>query len=111
MVIVYLCGLSGRGIAPSLFNSQPANPDILPEENIREDPELEAVAESPEPHPLDEDPLLDDVISRRTPRELFRLIKDLLRKKFQEVEEMFYQMDDRNTQRMSQESMYQLLKK
>ncbi|XP_064594452.1 EF-hand calcium-binding domain-containing protein 6-like isoform X2 [Liolophura sinensis] len=100
-----------KGVAPSLFNSQPANPDILPEEDIREDPELEAIAESPEPHPVDEDPLLDEVISRRTPRELFRVIKDLLRRKFQEVEEMFYQMDDRNTQRMSQESMYQLLKK
>ena len=46
--------------------------------------------------------------ARRTPQELFKIIKNLLKKDYQRVEQTFYNMDEINTRRLTQESMFQL---
>ena len=38
-------------------------------------------------------------------------IKDLLTKRFQDVERAFHDLDESNTRRLTQEMMYQLLKR
>ena len=38
-------------------------------------------------------------------------IKDLLTKRFQDVERTFHDLDESNTRRLTQEMMYQLLKR
>lgn len=48
---------------------------------------------------------------RRSPQELFRIIKEIMRKNYQMVEQIFYDMDEMNTGRLTQESMYQLFSK
>ena len=52
-----------------------------------------------------------EVVPRRTETELFKVIKELLKKEYQAVEEAFYELDEQNTRRLSQETMYMLLKK
>ena len=42
---------------------------------------------------------------------LFKLLKDLLKSQYQAVENEFCLLDEMNTGRLSQELMYQLLKK
>ena len=58
----------------------------------------------------DEAPVFDTTPKRST-QELFKIIKDLLKKNYQSVQEMFYELDETNTKRMSQETMYQLMLK
>jgi hypothetical protein len=41
----------------------------------------------------------------------FQTIKELLTKRFQDVERAFYDLDESNTKRLTQEMMYQLLKR
>lgn len=60
---------------------------------------------------FDEPPLMDDNIVRRTPQEIFKVIKDLLTKRFNDVERMFYELDEINSMRLSQEQMFQLLRR
>ncbi|ESO99600.1 hypothetical protein LOTGIDRAFT_238765 [Lottia gigantea] len=60
--------------------------------------------------PLQEE-YLEEAPSHRHPKEIFKVIKDLLSRKFQEVEKEFYDLDDTNTRRITQEMMYQLLKR
>ena len=53
----------------------------------------------------------DDYSKRRSPQQLFKIIKDLLKSHYQGVEEEFCRLDEMNTGRLSQEMMFQLLKK
>ena len=55
--------------------------------------------------------LEEDYTSRRSPQVLFKLLKDLLKSQYQAVENEFCLLDEMNTGRLSQELMYQLLKK
>ena len=56
-------------------------------------------------------PLLEDTVAKRSPHEMFKVIKDLLTKRFNEVENMFFELDEINSMRMSQEQMFQLLRR
>ncbi|MBN3301785.1 EFCB6 protein, partial [Amia calva] len=47
----------------------------------------------------------------RTPGQLFGIIKTLLNKQYLTVEKAFEEMDEKNTKRLTQETMYQLLKR
>nr|XP_015201388.1 PREDICTED: EF-hand calcium-binding domain-containing protein 6-like isoform X1 [Lepisosteus oculatus] len=49
--------------------------------------------------------------SGRSAGQLFRMIKVLLNKQYQTVEKAFEQLDEKNTKRLTQETMYQLLKR
>ncbi|XP_045213857.1 EF-hand calcium-binding domain-containing protein 6-like isoform X3 [Mercenaria mercenaria] len=106
-----------RGMAPSLFPSK--------ENDTRKIVKVGPLPEDP-PKPMepttqrsdmgeyitfDEPPLIDDSVPKRSPQEMFRVIKDLLNKKFNEVENMFFQLDEINSMRMSQEQMFQLLRR
>lgn len=51
-----------------------------------------------------------DYIPRRPASDLFKVIKQLLKKNYQAVEQAFCDMDEMNTGRLTQEMMYQLLK-
>ena len=39
------------------------------------------------------------------------MIRDIMKRNYQAVEEAFYDLDENNTRRLSQETMYQLLKR
>jgi hypothetical protein len=60
---------------------------------------------------FDDGPLLEDTVARRSPQEMFKVIKDLLNKRFNDVESMFFELDEINSMRMSQEQMFQLLRR
>uniref|UniRef100_UPI00398F3BE9 EF-hand calcium-binding domain-containing protein 6 n=1 Tax=Pristiophorus japonicus TaxID=55135 RepID=UPI00398F3BE9 len=47
----------------------------------------------------------------RTPEQLFRIIKTLLDKQYQEVEKEFEELDEINSRRLNHETMYRLLKR
>ncbi|XP_028657943.2 EF-hand calcium-binding domain-containing protein 6 [Erpetoichthys calabaricus] len=47
----------------------------------------------------------------RTPEQLFHIIKRLLNKQYQSIEKQFEDLDEKNTRRLTQEVMYQLLKR
>nr|XP_042697966.1 EF-hand calcium-binding domain-containing protein 6-like isoform X3 [Chrysemys picta bellii] len=47
----------------------------------------------------------------RTPRQLFKIIKSLLNKRYQAIEKEFEDLDEMNSRRLTQETMYLLLKR
>ncbi|XP_029766476.1 EF-hand calcium-binding domain-containing protein 6-like [Terrapene carolina triunguis] len=47
----------------------------------------------------------------RTPRQLFKIIKSLLNKRYQAIEKEFEELDEMNSRRLTQETMYLLLKR
>ena len=53
----------------------------------------------------------EDVHAKRSPRELFKIIRELMKGNFQEMQDTFYELDEQNTKRLSQETMYHLMKK
>ncbi|KAJ8318169.1 hypothetical protein KUTeg_003260 [Tegillarca granosa] len=106
-----------KGMAPSLFQEQPKvrpAPQLLPTDSPAPPPAPPTpIMEEPipDPGPLAEMTFDDGNHMRRSPQELFKVIKDLLNRKFQDVERMFYELDEINSNRMSQEMMYELLKR
>ena len=60
---------------------------------------------------LDEPPMLEESVPKRTPQELFKIIKDLLTRRFNDVERVFFDLDELNSMRLSQEMMYMLLRR
>ena len=48
---------------------------------------------------------------KRTTQEMFKMVKDLLRKKYQAVEQAFYDLDEQNSGKLTHEMMYHLLKR
>ena len=59
----------------------------------------------------DDDKFMVDMRPRRTATDIFSTIKTLLKQDYQAVEAAFQDLDTLNTRRISQEMMYQLLKK
>ena len=59
----------------------------------------------------EDDKFMVDMRPRRSPVETFRVIKAFIKSDYQAVEAAFLELDTMNTQRISQETMYQLLKK
>lgn len=74
---------------------------------IREDPE--------DGEPTYDRLVVDDVYTeprgQRSPQELFKLIKAIFKKNYQSVEAAFYDIDELNSGRLSQEMMYKLLRR
>lgn len=104
-----------RGKAKSLFEKQadldlsgpPKVPSPILEINPPEAPEAPQVDRL-----LVDEPVFADYAQvRRTPQELFKVIKDLMNRRFQDVERVFYELDEINSERLSQEMMFQLLKR
>lgn len=60
---------------------------------------------------VDEPVFADYAQVRRSPQELFKVIKDLMNRRFQDIERVFYELDEINSERLSQEMMFQLLKR
>lgn len=109
-------------MAPSLFPSKengatkPVKVGALPEDKetartVAPTAPMGQKAETVEFITFDDPPPLDDAIPRRSPHEIFKVIKDLLTKRFNDVERMFYEIDEMNSMRLSQEQMYQLFKR
>lgn len=51
------------------------------------------------------------VSPRRSHQQLYAIIQDLIKKQYRNVEQAFYELDETNSGRLTQEMMYQLLKK
>ncbi|XP_076452836.1 EF-hand calcium-binding domain-containing protein 6-like isoform X2 [Babylonia areolata] len=109
-----------RGQAPSLFAAIPerVDPDavVLPQGKVpAEGPGAPGstgnAADQPLPSPLVPDVDGEELHRRRTTQELFKAIKELLTKRFQDVERVFQDLDESNTRRLTQDMMYQLLKR
>ena len=70
-----------------------------------------------DPHPLPQAPvsmemaLEEGYTQRRTPQVLFKVVKDFMKNNYQAVEREFCDLDEMNTERLSQETMYQLFKR
>ncbi|XP_052785640.1 EF-hand calcium-binding domain-containing protein 6-like isoform X2 [Mya arenaria] len=108
-----------RGMAASLFpgregeQKKKVTVGPLPEDK----PEIKPPApklqktEIAEYMTFDDEPLIDEAAPRRSPQEMFRVIKDLLTKRFNDVERMFFELDEINSMRFSQEQMFQLLRR
>ena len=58
-----------------------------------------------------DEPMFEDSVAKRSPQELFKVIKDLLTRRFNDVESVFYDIDENNSMRISQEMMYTLLRR
>ncbi|XP_059167514.1 EF-hand calcium-binding domain-containing protein 6-like [Physella acuta] len=100
MYTKFMQQFDARGQAPSLFGPRPTVPEKIvlePVENTQGD--LGSGGEG----------VVGQMPKHRTSQELFKLIKDLMSRRFQEVEQTFYKLDETNTRRLSQETMYQLL--
>lgn len=103
-------------MAPSLFPSKDKDkkkipkPGPLPEEPPKPTAAKVQKTDMGEYINFDE-PLLEESGPRRSPQELFRELKDLLTKKFNDVERAFFELDEINSMRMSQEQMFQLLRR
>ncbi|XP_056017223.1 EF-hand calcium-binding domain-containing protein 6-like isoform X8 [Ostrea edulis] len=104
-----------KGKAKSLFEKQAgvdvSGPPKVPSPILEVNP-----PEMPEGSHVDrlvvEEPVFADYAQvRRTPQELFKVIKDLMNRRFQDVERVFYELDEINSERLSQEMMFQLLKR
>ncbi|XP_076459815.1 EF-hand calcium-binding domain-containing protein 6-like isoform X2 [Babylonia areolata] len=108
-----------RGKAPSLFASFPerVDPDAVvmaPGKVPVEGPGAHGTQNGEGDPPVtaalpDQDE--DELQLRRSNQQLFKVIKGLLSKRFQEVEKAFYELDEANTRRLTQEMMYQLLRR
>ena len=114
-----------RGKAPSLFPAFESVPQKKPK--VGPLPEGEEIGEKkqapeqttqkvPQPETTDyisfeEPPMIEDAVGRRSPQELFRIIKDLLSRRFNDVERVFFDLDEINSMRLSQEQMFQLLRR
>ncbi|XP_071132204.1 EF-hand calcium-binding domain-containing protein 6-like isoform X4 [Mytilus edulis] len=94
-----------KGMAPSLFGKkQGTGPVPAPIPNIME----ELVQTQADRLVVEEEPL-DYTSRKRSNEELFNLVKDLLTRKFQDVERAYQELDEINTKRLTQELMFQLL--
>lgn len=112
---------SDRGLAPSLFEggmkshqfALDSGPQPIPQPKLSNSPR-QAPAMSLSPVSVDrlvvDHPMEETYQAHRTTRQLFRIIKDLLHRRYQDVERAFHEMDDINTRRLSQEQLFQLLK-
>ncbi|OWF42398.1 EF-hand calcium-binding domain-containing protein 6-like isoform X2 [Mizuhopecten yessoensis] len=103
-----------KGLAPSLFENHPkTDAPVATVANGGPAAAMPQLQEEMEVDPdLDLDEALDNFgVNRRTPPELFSKIKDLLNRRFQEVEKAFYSQDEINSRRLTQESFYRLMKK
>ncbi|KAK3091339.1 hypothetical protein FSP39_019098 [Pinctada imbricata] len=106
-----------KGKAPSLFEKQkqeaaPQAPQIP--SPIPESPPPPQIPNMPQVDRLvvDEPNFLDEYAQvRRSPQELFKIIKDLMGRRFQDMERTFLELDEINSGRLSQEMMYQLLRR
>ena len=110
-------------MAPSLFpgaNDQLKKVKVgpLPDGPERGEKIRPPMSESPQPPrqageyiSFDEPPMFEDSIAKRTPQELFKVIKDLLTRRFNDVERVFYDIDELNSMRISQEMMFMLLRR
>ncbi|XP_023931994.1 EF-hand calcium-binding domain-containing protein 6 [Lingula anatina] len=90
-----------RGKAPSLFEKTAGEPQ-MPKPNTKVD---RLVVQEP----MDIDSEVE--YKHRTIPQLQKMIKDLLHNRYAEVENAFYELDESNNQRLSQELFYQLMKK
>ena len=97
-----------RGMAASLFGGKkgdavaaPQPVSSVPKQVVAPQTDLFVVDEEPE----------DYTSRRRATEELFNVIKDLLTRRFQDVERGFQELDESNTKRITQELMFQLLQR
>ncbi|KAL8618778.1 hypothetical protein ACOMHN_000206 [Nucella lapillus] len=109
-----------RGQAPSLFAAaipERVNPKavVLPQGTVPAEgpgaPGTQKASEVPLPTALVPDVDGEELYRRRTNQELFKAIKDLLTKRFQDMERVFQDLDESNTRRLTQDMMYHLLKR
>ncbi|KAK3772027.1 hypothetical protein RRG08_008265 [Elysia crispata] len=108
-----------RGQAPSLYGPRPDLVDPM-EEKMPAPPVMSQRSASgeenmdgelaPLPTAVVADVEMEELHRRRTPQELFKVIKELMTRRFQDVEQRFYDLDDTNTRRLTQEMMYHLLR-
>lgn len=97
-----------KGMAASLFGGKkgdavaaPQPVSSVPKQVVAPQTDLFVVDEEPE----------DYTSRRRATEELFNVIKDLLTRRFQDVERGFQELDESNTKRITQELMFQLLQR
>jgi len=108
------------------FDTKGRSKSLFGEPTIKKHKPIGALPRDPSPPPADIPDALEyseidrltvheegdvPIHPKRSAQELFKIIKDLLKKNYQKVESMFYELDETNTRRMSQEAMYQLFRK
>lgn len=102
-----------KGKAKSLFEKQPgvdlSGPPKVPSPILEVSPP--GADEGVDRLVVDEPVFADYAQVRRSPQELFKVIKDLMNRRFQDIERVFYELDEINSERLSQEMMFQLLKR
>lgn len=102
-----------KGKAKSLFEKQPgvdlSGPPKVPSPILEVSPP--EADERVDRLVVDEPVFADYAQVRRSPQELFKVIKDLMNRRFQDIERVFYELDEINSERLSQEMMFQLLKR
>lgn len=102
-----------KGKAKSLFEKQPgvdlSGPPKVPSPILEVSPP--EADEGVDRLVVDEPVFADYAQVRRSPQELFKVIKDLMNRRFQDIERVFYELDEINSERLSQEMMFQLLKR
>ncbi|KAL5018758.1 hypothetical protein ScPMuIL_004480 [Solemya velum] len=111
-----------KGMAPSLFEggmktqqvALESGPQPIPQPKLSTSPR-QPTNQPPSPLSVDrlvvDHPMEETYQAHRSTRELFRIIKDLLTRRYQDVEKSFHELDDINSRRLSQEQLFQLLKK
>jgi hypothetical protein len=62
----------------------------------------------PEKLVVHQDELVEDFPNHRATHLLFGVIKDLLKRRFQDVERAFYEIDEYNSGKLTQDMMYKL---
>ncbi|XP_077999318.1 EF-hand calcium-binding domain-containing protein 6-like [Glandiceps talaboti] len=95
---VFMAQFDTKGAAPSLFDAKSA---VIPVERKAD------VLKVHSDEPMD----FEEFNKGRSVKELQRIIKKVLKKNYQEVEETFNEMDEMNSRRMTQEMLFDILKK
>ncbi|CAH1794326.1 unnamed protein product [Owenia fusiformis] len=101
----FMAQFDTRGQAPSLFDSKSViiQPEVMSPEPFGDHEVDRLVMESP--------PLEADAAPRRPTHELFKIIKQLLTTKYEQVEREFQDIDEWNSKRLNQETAYKLLQR
>ncbi|XP_074648527.1 EF-hand calcium-binding domain-containing protein 6-like [Tubulanus polymorphus] len=92
-----------KGQAPSLFDAKSHKIPLAESDDGGSD-----VIEAEDQLVMEAEPT--NVIHRSTP-ELFKLIREVIKNNYQEVERKFHELDEMNTGQFTQEMMYQLFRK
>ncbi|XP_064633647.1 EF-hand calcium-binding domain-containing protein 6-like isoform X2 [Lineus longissimus] len=113
----FMAQFDTKGKAKSLFEEREQHVPVAvrtpsPLEMLQEGEEaMDLDVPAPERIVIHQDELVEDFPNHRPTLVLFGAIKDLLKRRFQDVERAFYDIDEYNSGKLTQDMMYNLLKR